>query len=49
MDYLEKHKKLSLDDETIYQLIYDDKAEGGDLYMHLRVVYEAVSEALWAL
>lgn len=36
-DYLRRHKKLSLHHETVYQLIYDDKARGGDLYTHLRV------------
>lgn len=37
VDYLRRHKKLSLHHETVYQLIYDDKACGGDLYRHLRV------------
>ncbi|MBU3071771.1 IS30 family transposase [Aestuariicella sp. G3-2] len=37
VDYLERHKNLSLHHETIYQLVYADKAEGGDLYTHLRV------------
>lgn len=37
-DYLERHKKISLHHETIYQLIYEDKANGGDLYQHLRIV-----------
>lgn len=36
-DYLKRHKGLSLHHETIYQQIYADKAEGGDLYTHLRV------------
>ena len=35
--YLAKHKGLSLHHETVYQLVYLDKAEGGDLYTHLRV------------
>ena len=35
--YLEKHRGVSLHHETIYQLIYTDKASGGDLYTHLRV------------
>ncbi len=35
--YLEKHKGVSLHHETIYQLIYTDKANGGDLYTHLRI------------
>lgn len=38
VDYLKVHKKLSLHHETLYQLIYADKAAGGDLYKHLRVV-----------
>ena len=37
VDYLAKHKKISLHHETIYQLIYADKAMGGELYTHLRV------------
>lgn len=35
--YLERHEGLSLHHETIYQIILADKAEGGDLYTHLRV------------
>ncbi|OOY34655.1 hypothetical protein BOW50_12305 [Solemya velum gill symbiont] len=31
------HKSLSLHHKTVYQLIYADKARGGDLYRHLRV------------
>jgi len=34
--YLAKHKKISLHHETVYQLVYKDKANGGDLYTHLR-------------
>lgn len=37
VDYLARHKRLSLHHETVYQLIYADKAGGGDLYRHLRV------------
>jgi IS30 family transposase len=37
VNYLEKHKGLSLHHETVYQLIYADKANGGDLYVHLRI------------
>ncbi|VAW77230.1 Mobile element protein, partial [hydrothermal vent metagenome] len=37
VDYLKKHKKVSLHHETVYQFIYDDKARGGSLYRHLRV------------
>lgn len=37
VDYLKRHKNLSLHHETIYQLICADKAKGGDLYTHLRV------------
>lgn len=35
--YLEKHAGVSLHHETIYQIILADKANGGDLYKHLRV------------
>ncbi|OOZ73963.1 IS30 family transposase [Solemya velum gill symbiont] len=35
--YLARHRSLSLHHETVYQLIYADKASGGDLYTHLRV------------
>ena len=38
VDYIERNKGLSLHHETIYQLIYTDKANGGDLYQHLRIV-----------
>ena len=38
VDYLKRHKQLSLHHETVYQLIYDDKATGGTLYQHLRIV-----------
>ena len=37
-DYLVRHKGISLHHETIYQVIYADKADGGDLYQHLRVI-----------
>ena len=37
VDYLAKHKRLSLHHETVYQLVYMDKASGGDLYKHLRI------------
>ncbi len=37
MDYLGLHKNISLHHETIYQWIYSDKANGGDLYQHLRI------------
>ena len=37
VDYLARHKHLSLHHETVYQLIYEDKAAGGALYTHLRV------------
>lgn len=37
VDYLARHQHLSLHHETVYQLIYEDKAAGGDLYTHLRV------------
>jgi len=35
--YLEKHRDVSLHHETIYQLIYADKACGGNLHTHLRI------------
>lgn len=35
--YLERQKIVSLHHETIYQLVYADKTNGGDLYKHLRV------------
>ncbi len=37
-DYLFKHKKIKLHHETIYKLIYDDKANGGVLYKHMRII-----------
>ncbi len=37
VDYLNNHKKVSLHHETVYQLIYADKAKGGELYKHLRI------------
>ncbi|MBU1833815.1 MAG: IS30 family transposase, partial [Gammaproteobacteria bacterium] len=37
VDYLERHTGLSLHHETIYQLIYLDKAQGGDQYTHMRI------------
>ncbi len=36
--YLKRYKKVSLHHETVYQFIYADKACGGKLYQHLRVV-----------
>lgn len=38
VDYLKNHKGLLLHHETIYQLIYADKGNGGDLYKHLRIM-----------
>ncbi|WP_299587590.1 IS30 family transposase [uncultured Microbulbifer sp.] len=35
--YLKRHTGVSLHHETIYQLIYLDQANGGDLYKHLRI------------
>lgn len=37
VDYLKRHTKVSLHHETVYQLIYADKANDGNLYAHLRV------------
>jgi len=36
-DYLARHMGVRLHHETIYQMIYQDKAQGGDLYQSLRV------------
>lgn len=38
VDYLSRHKNIHLHHETVYQLIYEDKANGGDLYQYLRIV-----------
>lgn len=35
VDYLRRHNKVSLHLETVYQFIYDDKTDGGELYRHL--------------
>lgn len=37
VDYLKRHKNISLHHETIYQLIYLEKAHGGELYQKLRI------------
>ncbi|MCU7910026.1 MAG: IS30 family transposase [Candidatus Thiodiazotropha sp. (ex Lucinoma aequizonata)] len=37
VDYLKRHKRSSLHHETVYGLVYEDKAAGGDLCNHLRV------------
>ena len=37
VDYLNKHQRVSLHHETVYRLIYADKAQGGKLYSHLRI------------
>lgn len=37
VDYLKRHKNISLHHETIYQLIYLEKAHGGELYQNLRI------------
>ena len=37
VDYLTEHRKVHLHHETIYQFIYRDKADGGDLHTHLRI------------
>ncbi len=36
-DYLKAHRNTKLHHETIYQYIYQDKAQGGDLHTHLRI------------
>lgn len=35
--YLARHRGVSLHHETVYQLIYADKASGGEMYKHLRI------------
>ena len=37
VDYLSNHKNISLHHETVYQWVYADKAQGGELYKHLRI------------
>lgn len=32
VDYLKRHKNISLHHETVYQLIYLEKSQGGTLY-----------------
>lgn len=36
--YLAQHKQVQLHHETVYQWLYADKAAGGELYKHLRIV-----------
>lgn len=38
VEYLYRHKQVSLHHETIYLLIYEDKRIGGTLYQHLRIL-----------
>lgn len=38
VDYLRRHRQLSLHHETVYRLVYADKARGGNLYRHLRIL-----------
>ncbi len=35
--YLKKYKGVSLHHETVYRMIYKDKASGGQMYKHLRI------------
>lgn len=35
--YIKKHLNIQLHHETIYQFIYNDKEQGGELYKHLRI------------
>jgi len=37
VSYLEKKRDVKLHHETVYQFIYRDKANGGELYKHLRI------------
>lgn len=36
--YLRRHYGISLHHETVYQLVYANKYQGGDLWKHLRIV-----------
>lgn len=36
-DYLNEYRGVQLHHETIYQFIYGDKANGGNLHTHLRI------------
>lgn len=38
VDYLSVHKQITLHHETVYQWLYADKAAGGTLYKHLRIM-----------
>lgn len=44
VDYPARHQQMDLHHETIYQWIYADKAEGGNLYTHLRIVSRPYSK-----
>lgn len=35
--YLKMHRGIELHHETVYKYVYADKANGGDLYAHLRI------------
>jgi IS30 family transposase len=37
VDYLKRHRKVMLHHETIYQLIYADKVQGGDFYTYFQI------------
>ena len=37
VDYLKRHRGISLHHESVYQLIYLEKSQGGQLYRHLRI------------
>lgn len=39
--YLKRYRGICLHHETVYQLIYVDKADGGNLYTYLRVASES--------
>lgn len=41
VDYLARHEGIFLHHETVYQFIYADKDEGGDLYQHMRIASKA--------
>lgn len=38
VDYLARYKQITLHHETVYQWLYADKAAGGTLYKHLRIM-----------
>jgi len=41
---LKKEQKISISYETIYQYIWKDKKDGGNLYLHLRRFFSCITE-----